>query len=113
MTIALNSSPGRTVTLAVQVVDGYGARADGYQSPSVEFVRLPNGANAAGFPVAMTRIDLGLYIHSITLPTGSTAIGTYLAQIVWPHPESGIFQSELYLINVQTSGGSNSSVSPA
>lgn len=112
MTIALFANPGQTITLSVQVLDGYGARADGYQEPTVDFIRMPNGTFAAGYPSSMTIVETGVYIHSVTLPSGASGLGTYIVSATWPHPDTGMFQGELFMINVSLPFG-NSSVSPA
>lgn len=112
MTLSLFANPGQTVTLPIQVLNSDGLRADGYQAPTIDFVRFPSGSLAAGYPVEMDKLETGLYKRTITLPTGSTALGTFLVSASWPHPNSSIFQYEVFMIQVALPFG-NSSVSPA
>lgn len=110
MSTALFANPGQSLLLAVQVVDGYGVLHDGYQAPTVDFVRMPSGTNAGGYPTDMTEINLGIWIHSLTIPAGSTGLGSYLVSCSWPRPD-GFFQNELFIINVAFPFG-NTSISP-
>lgn len=109
---AIFANPGQTVVLALQVTDGYGLLADGYQGPTVDFVRLPSGDDSTSYPATMTEIAQGVWIHSLTLPAGSSATGTYVISCSWPHPDTDHMQNQLFLIHVALPFG-NSSVSPA
>lgn len=110
-TIALSGNPGQTITLTIQTLDGYGTRQDGYAAPVVEFVRNPSGTNLTGFPLTMTSIGTGLFTASVTIPSGITAVGTYIASISWPHPTTSNTQYSLYVMNIHLPFGA-SSVSP-
>lgn len=94
------ANPKQTVLLCLQTTDGYGSLADGYQSPRVDFIRLPSGILASGYPAIMTKLSLGIWYLSFTIPAGRAAIGSYLAKASWPHPTTAVFQSQLFLINV-------------
>lgn len=110
MTTSLSANPGQTVTIAIQVVDGGGVLHDGYQAPTVDFIQMPSGSNAAGYPIAMSEITKGIWQHAFTIPSGLTAVGSYVVSCSWPHPDSGLFQNELFIINVALPFG-NASVS--
>lgn len=97
--ISVFANPGQTVSLAAQVVDGYGARVDGYV-PEVTSVWMPNGTQASGFPVAMTRLDTGLYSASIQIPSGSSSVGTFIASVLYTDPSTGNPVWQVYQINV-------------
>lgn len=112
MTISISANPGQTVTFAVQVINSTGALQDGYQAPTVDFILTPSGAGSAGYPIAMTEVAGGVFIHSVTIPSGSTGLGTYVASCSWPHPDTSVFQNELVLIHAFRAFG-NSSVAPA
>jgi hypothetical protein len=112
MTSAISANPGQTVTLAIQVVDSTGVLGDGYQDPTVDFVRLPNGSYATGLPIGMTEIRQGIWIHSLVIPTGWTAQGTYVVSCSWPDPGTSVMQNQLFIVHVALPFG-NSSVSPA
>lgn len=111
MTNTISAVPGQTVLIAVQVTDNTGKLHDGYEAPTIDFVRLPSGAAATGYPVVMTEYSLGIWTKSLVMPSGITALGSYLVSVSWPHPDTAVFQNELFLINVALPFG-NSSVSP-
>lgn len=113
-TTSISARPGQTIRLAVQTVDGYGARIDGYV-PVVQRVFFPDGTQASGYPAAMAQIDTGLYAHGITIPSGSDYLGTFIVSIFYDDPDAGsgnLVSWEIFLINVSRPFG-NSSVSPA
>ncbi len=118
MATVVNANPGQTILLAVEVLDTQflyggstrGTRVDGYV-PTLDYVRYPDGTQLLG-STTMTRIDTGLYQVSVTIPSGSTAIGTYVGSASWSHPTSGQDQFELFIINVGLAFG-NAYVSPA
>lgn len=91
------ANSGQLVRLVIQTLDGDGYRSDGY-TPIVESVIFPDLSIAAGYPMAMVRLDTGIYAHGLQLPTGADALGTYVAAIFWQ--ENGQNKSELFAINV-------------
>ena len=103
----LFANPGQTVVLAVEVLDGQGSRVDGYQ-PTLNFVRGPDGSNLPDFPDLMIRDSVGLYNLGVSIPSGVSAIGTYIASASWTHPNLGVTQYQLFLINVALPFGSAS-----
>lgn len=110
MTTSIAANPGQTVTIAVQVVDTDGVLHDGYQAPTVDFIQMPSGSNAAGYPIAMTEVTLGIWKHSFTIPSGLSGVGSYVISCSWPHPNSALFQNELFILHVSLPFG-NASVS--
>jgi len=105
--IPLFANPGQTITLATQVVDGYGTRVDGYGTPQVESIIFPDLAFASGYPQAMTRVSTGLYIYRFAIPTGSSSIGTFIASISFNSPATGGVAWQLYTINVAAPFGNS------
>lgn len=95
----ISANPGQTVVLAVEVLNGQGSRVDGYQ-PTLNFVRAPDGSDLPGFPSVMPRDSVGLYNLGVSIPTGITAIGTYIASASWTHPTLATTQYQLFMINV-------------
>lgn len=92
----LSYAPGQTVTIIQEVLNLDGYRADGYNfsgsgalgAPVIARIVFPNFTLATGYPIAMTKLDTGLYSSSFILPTGSTAVGTYIIDIYWYHPST-------------------------
>ena len=97
--IGIFGNPGQTIILAVEVLNSQGSRIDGY-APTMDFVLDPSGSGLSEFPSSMTRLNTGLYNIGISVPTGITAIGTYIASASWAHPETAATQYQLFLINI-------------
>lgn len=108
MSTVLSYSPGQTVTIVQQVLNLDGYRADGYSfsgsgfagAPVIARVIYPNFMLAPSFPVSMTKLDTGLYSHSFTLPSGAAAVGLYIVDIYWYHPNTLSLQQDIVQINV-------------
>ena len=111
MTVGLFANPGQTIVLAVEVLNSQNSRLDGY-APTLDFVRDPSGGDLVGFPAAMVRDSVGLYNLGVDIPTGVTAIGTYIASASWAHPNTTETQYQLFLINVALPFGT-ASATPA
>jgi len=99
MTTSFSANPGQTIILAVEVLNNNNSRVDGY-TPTLDFVLDPSGTALSGFPDAMTNISIGLFNLGVSIPSGITAIGTYIASASWVHPDTGFTQYGLFLINV-------------
>lgn len=108
--LSIFTNPGQNVSLVTQVLDNSGQRVDGYQ-PVVDFVVFPDLSNAEGYPLPMQQIGLGLYLHNLIIPSGPGSLGTFIASVSWPHPDSGITQYQLFSIQVAMPFGV-STVSP-
>ncbi len=105
---ALFANPGQTVRLVIQTINSDGYRVDSYV-PVVTSIYYPNLALASGYPIAMTKIETGLYVHGLIIPTGATAIGTFIANVYYE--EAGAPCWEVFTIQVARPFG-NSSVVP-
>jgi hypothetical protein len=84
----LSYQPGQIVSVWFETLD-QGARADGYAYPQIARIIFPSGNPSTGYPQTMNRYDVGLYFWQFTLPTGSTAVGTYIVDIGYYDPASG------------------------
>lgn len=101
-------SPGQTVTIVQQVLNLDGYRADGYAfsgsgplgAPVIARLIYPDFTLAPAYPVAMTKLDTGLYTWSFTLPTGGAAVGTYIVDGYWYHPDTLQLQQDFTQIVV-------------
>lgn len=102
------ANTGQTVRFIVQTLDGYGNRTDGYV-PSVQSVIFPDLSSSAGYPQNMTRIDVGLYVHGLVLPTGADALGSYIASVYYEENDNP--QWNVFIINCSKPFGI-SAVSP-
>lgn len=87
MTEILSYFPGMQVTIFLETLDANGQRQsdgyDGYSVPVVTRIILPGLTLAAGYPQAMTQLDIGLYTFQFTLPIGAVAIGSYLVDVAY------------------------------
>jgi len=119
--ITLSYSPGQTVALFLETknsdgyyADGYyedGYSIDGYESPVIQKIIKPGMILDGYYPYPMTKFDTGLYHYSFTLPTGAAAVGSYLVNMAYRHPNSGLLQFESYLILVRAPFGLYSATS--
>jgi hypothetical protein len=95
--------PGQLSTVVLTTFDGYGNRADGYSIvdgydilPYITRVVFPDLSLSTGFPQNMIKLDVGLYYYQFTLPTGAAAAGSYLIDITYLDPGSGLYLKILY-----------------
>ncbi len=107
----LFANPGQSVGISVQTLDPNGERVDGYV-PQIDYVVTPAGAMQSGYPAAMTREAEGNYSLNVSIPTGLTAVGTYIVSTSWSRPGTAFTQYKIFLINVALPFG-NATVSPA
>ena len=110
----LQYSPGQTVTIVLEALNADGYRSDGYYTsitpdgysvvdgyytlPIVDRILLPSLVPATGYPQKMAYIDYGLYSFNFTLPTGSTAVGSYIVDVKYVNPVTSQWASVVYQI---------------
>ena len=83
----LSYSPGQVATIFLEVTDGYSnVRMDSLITPSIERIFYPDLSLADGYPQDMTRLDVGLYVFQLTLPSGASAVGSYLIDVIYRSP---------------------------
>jgi len=109
-TIPLFANPGQTISLAVQTLDGYGERVDGY-IPQVMSVYFPDRSLSQGFPMTMVHLETGLYVYDLSIPSGMTALGTFVASTLYLQAGTMAPVWNTFTINVARPFG-NSSASP-
>lgn len=102
MSQILQHSPGQQVTLVFEILDANGVRSDGYMGslPQVSRIVFPTLTLAADYPKDMTKIDDGLFFFKFTLPAGSSAVGTYIADIAWFDPDTSDLKQTFFQIVV-------------
>lgn len=100
MPTVLNYTPGQQVTVFQEVKDGYGNRTDDGYTPVVTRVIVPGFTLAIGYPVAMARLDTGLYYYQFTLPNGAAAVGSYLVDISYLNPVNSVINTSTYQVVV-------------
>lgn len=110
MATVLQYSPGAQATILLQTLNDVGVREDGYSSPVVSRVILPDFSESTLYPINMVRLDTGLYYHRFTIPSGSIGVGTYIVDLSWTNAAGDPKQDIIQVICV-ASGGSFS-VSP-
>jgi hypothetical protein len=119
MTTVLNYAPGQQATIVFEVLNYLGERSDGYDGysgnpgypPSITRIIFPNLSLAAGYPQAMTRLDVGLFIASFTLPINANAVGTYIVDILYYNPDVPNQYEQTFIQIVCTAPFGNYSVS--
>jgi hypothetical protein len=122
-------SPGQTATIFVETLDENGERADasldGYLGPSMDdgyedgysdtyhhpmVMKLvfPDLSLADDYPVHMVKLDTGLFYYQFVLPSGATAVGSYLVDISYTDPTTLFTKTSLYQISVNSPYGNYS-----
>jgi hypothetical protein len=104
----LSYAPGQAATIFLETLDGYGVRHDAYSTPVITRLVFPTLTLAAGYPAPMTKLDTGLYYYLFVLPTGATAVGSYLVDISYINPATGYTNTALYQIAVNAPYGNYS-----
>jgi len=103
MTASIFANPSQTVSLVVETTNSDGVRADGYldgyDAPVVTSLWLPSGSASSSFPQTMTQLGTGLYYINITIPSGSSGVGSFIADIHWGQPGTGLARADVYIIN--------------
>lgn len=114
MTTVLNYSPGQQATIIFQTLNALGERSDGYndgygnppgQLPQITRIIFPNLSLASGYPQYMMRLDVGLFMAQFTLPTLASSVGTYIVDILFNNPNTGLYENDLILVNCQAPQG--------
>lgn len=101
----LSYFPGQTATVFLETLDGYGQRADGYPPPTITRIVFPDLTLAEGYPVEMTKLDVGLYYYQFVLPTGAIAVGSYFVDIEYTNPTTFYTNTAPYQIMVNAPFG--------
>ena len=84
MTTVLQYYPGQIATIFLPILDGYGEPEDPPYLPTITKIIMPNLTLACGkYPKCMTRFSRGLYFYQFQLPSGASAVGSYLAEVVY------------------------------
>lgn len=105
MTQVLSYFPGQHVTVFLETLDGYGVRTNSPTLPVINRIIFPGFTLSAGYPAAMTQLDVGLYYGQFTLPTGATSIGNYLVDVVYTNPANNAINNQTYQIIVSAPFG--------
>lgn len=108
MNTILYHSPGQTVTILFETFNTDGYRADGYALPQISRIVFPSLATASSYPANMTKLSDGLYYHKFTLPTGASAIGSYIVDISYTDPASPTVKNALVQVVVTAPFGNYS-----
>jgi len=113
MTQVFYHSPGQTVTVVLETLNVNGGRENSVSLPLVNRIILPSLTLAANFPQAMTQLDTGLYYYKFVLPTGATAVGTYIIDISYVDPAISMtksFACQVVVTTVAGNFGANSTI---
>lgn len=105
MTQVFYHSPGQTVTVVLETLNVNGGREDSPTLPTVNRIILPSLTLAANFPQVMTRLDTGLYYYKFVLPSGATAVGTYIIDISYIDPAISMTKSAAFQVVVTATTG--------
>ncbi len=100
-TLYYDAGQEATVTLETDYRDGYGTSIDPL-TPIVAGVFMPDMTAMDGFPIDMVRLgtEVGTFIAKFWMPTGLTAVGTYLCIVRWVDPTTMFEHKQTYSIVV-------------
>ena len=104
----LNYTPGALATIFLEINDGYeSTRIDAFSDPIVTNILLPNLTNDGydGYQIAMTHIDAGLYVFQYQIPSGASAVGSYLIDISYIHPTTFVIKKQAFQLVVSAPFG--------
>lgn len=98
-------TPGQEATITLEILNSDGYRFDGYvdgYAPQVDRIFLPSLVLMTDgyYPKVMTKLDAGLYHFKFTIPTGSVAVGSYLADVSYKSSVTTYKKQQLYQIVV-------------
>lgn len=105
MTQVFYHSPGQSVTIVLETLAVTGSREDSPALPTVNRIILPSLTLAASYPQSMIKIDTGLYYYKFILPSGSTAVGTYIVDISYVDPALSTLKNVAYQVVVTATAG--------
>jgi hypothetical protein len=105
MTQVFYHSPGQSVTIVLETLAVTGAREDSPSLPIVNRIILPSLTLAGNYPQTMIRLDTGLYYYKFALPTGATAIGTYIVDVSYVDPAISALKSVAFQVVVTATAG--------
>lgn len=105
MTQVFYHSPGQSVTIVLETLAVTGNREDSPSLPIVERIITPALTLAANYPQTMHKLDTGLYYYKFILPTGPTAIGTYIVDVSYVDPAISATKSLAFQVVVTATAG--------
>lgn len=105
MSTILQYNPGQVATVILETLNAAGVRADGYDLPQITRIIFPNLSLASGYPLDMTKLDQGLYMAQFTLPALASSVGTYIVDMVYFDPDTGLPKDTLVQILVNAPMG--------
>lgn len=93
-------SPGQIATIFLTNTGSDGYLLDTPSLPSIDRLVLPDLTDDDGYPQNMTKLDTGIYYFEYTIPSGASAVGTYLIKIVYEKGTAMDYTTEFYQIIV-------------
>lgn len=108
----LNYTPGQKVTVFLETFNSQGLREDGYDLPVVTRIIFPDLSLSTSFPQFMVKLDNGLYYFQFTLPVNAEAVGSYLVDVTYWDPITGLQRQTAYQVAVNAPYG-NFTITPS
>ena len=105
MTQVFYHSPGQSVTIVLETLAVTGSREDSPALPVIDRIILPSLTLAANYPQVMTKLDTGLYYYKFALPTGVSAVGTYIVDVSYVDPAISALKNVAYQVVVTAIAG--------
>lgn len=97
--------PGQRVTIVLEVKNANGLRVDSITLPYISEIISPAFAAIDGYHTNMTKINTGLYYGQFVLPTGASAVGSYLVDVTYTNPITSLSTIQFYQVQVNAPFG--------
>ena len=98
-------TPGQKATVVLETVGVDGYRMDSPEIPKVAHIWNPALELIDGYAGDMTQVSTGLYVFYYTIPTGASAVGSYLIDVTHLDPISSAAQETIYQLIVNAPYG--------
>jgi hypothetical protein len=101
----LHYTPGQKATIVLETVGPDGYRMDSLETPQVAHIWNPALKLIDGYAGPMIPISTGLYVFYYTIPTGASAVGSYLIDVTYIDPVTSMNQEIIYQLIVNAPYG--------
>lgn len=104
----LYTAPKKTLTVAFEILNAAGMRANSSSTPVVEKIYAQDFSLVGGYPKNMIQVGVGLYSFDFVTVAGPSALGTYIVDLSWSNPDTNLMnQTAIQVIcRLQSLGGS-------
>jgi hypothetical protein len=106
----LQYTPGQKASIVLETTGPDGYRMDCSELPRVANIWNPALELIDGYTGPMVQVATGLYVSYFTIPTGASAVGSYLVDVTYIDPFTLAVQEIIYQLVVSAPYGIYSAV---